>query len=113
MYATFDFYQNTYGGKVAEDDFKPLAARAGSLINYYTFGRIEEVTEEIKYAQCELIDNIKNFEAQEQKNIKSESVGSYSVTYADEAKSATSLNKESQRMIIYRWLPNNLIYRGL
>lgn len=113
MYATFEFYANTYGGAIPESEFKPLAAKAASLINYYTFNRITTVTDEIKYAQCELIDNIKEFSQQDKQEKTSQKVGSYSVTYAHDGSNPERRNAHSQRMIINRWLPPELVYRGL
>lgn len=110
MYIDFDYYSNIYKGKVKEEDFTTLEIKASGILNYYTFNRIEEVTENIKLAVCELIDNIKEFEDTEGKDITSETVGTYSVSYSDKFNIS---NVKKQKNIISKWIPTNLLYRGV
>ena len=115
MYTDFQFYSEVYKGKVSAEDFVQLEIRAASLINQYTFGRIEIATESVKYAVCELIDNLNNYNIQnETRLIKSEKVGDHSVTFAD---SSFVLNERTnatlQKQILFRWLPSYLLFRGV
>lgn len=110
MYIDYEYYSNVYGGKVKEEDFSRLEIKAAGILNYYTFNRIEEVTENIKMAMCELIDNINEYDQKEGKEISSETVGSYSVSYSDKFKVS---NKRKQKSIIIKWLPSSLVYRGV
>lgn len=110
MYVDYSFYEMEYGGKVPQEDFINLELKASGIINYYTFNRIEEVTENIKFAVCELIDNINEYEDAEGKDIASESVGTYSVSYSDRFNIS---NVKKQKNIISKWIPSNLLYRGV
>lgn len=111
MYVDYEYYSINYGGKVSSTDFTTLEIKASGILNYYTFNRIEEVTEDIKLTICELVDYLKELENKGGKEIASESVSTHSVTYA--AKDNTS-TKKKQKEIINKYLAHtNLLYRGV
>lgn len=107
-YVDHDYYSNTYQGKVKAEDFTNLEIKAKNTLDYYTFNRIETVDDNVKLAVCELIDFIQ--EDEEGKEIESEKVGSYSVTYA---KQSVFARNRKQKAIINKYLGHtNLLYRG-
>lgn len=110
MYVDYVFYSTVYKGKAKEEDFTTLEIKASGILNYYTFNRIQEVTQNIKFAICELIDNIQDYEEREGKEITSEKVGTYSVSYSDKNNIS---NIREQKNIINKWLPSELTYRGV
>lgn len=114
MYLDFTFYQTDFGGTVSEEKFKSLNIEASGILNYYTFGRTSNLTEVpkyIKYALCELV-SLLNEEAEQDSTISSEKVGSYSVTYAGKSNVGASYATKQKR-IVHKWLPVELLYRGL
>jgi len=113
MYVDFDYYSNTYKGKVKEENFTALENKASGLVNYYTFNRIEEVDEQVKLTVCELIDNINEMNQLKGDNVTQEKVGSYSVSYANSSTRKSEL-KEEQKNIIFKHLAHTgLLYRGV
>lgn len=110
MFLEYSFYSEIYKGKVKEEDFPTLEIKASGVLNYHTFNRISKATQNIKFAMCELIDLISKEEKKDGKEISSEKVGTYSVSYSD--KNSKSLQNK-QKDIIKRWLPPNLLYRGV
>lgn len=113
MYVDYEFYRDKYGGKVTEEEFKHLEILAASRVDYYTFNRIEEADDNVKYAVCELIDYLKELQNKGGNEIVSEKVGTYSITYAV-ANEGTNLVKEKQRDIVRKWLGHTgLMYRGV
>lgn len=110
IYVDYDYYSNTYRGKVSSTDFTTLEIKASGVLNYYTFNRVETVDENIKLAVCELIDFIYEDEKNEGREIESESVGSYSVKFQKQSVYAKS---RKQKKIINKYLGHsNLLYRG-
>lgn len=117
MYVDYDFYSIKYGGKVDIADFYSSEIKASGILNYYTFNRIDIVTDNIKLAICELIDYIAEEErVRTEKEIQSESVGTHSVTYAiakNRNKNSSIVRKE-QKEIVNKYLAHtNLLYRGV
>lgn len=111
MYVDYNYYSNTYGGKVSSIDFTALEIKASRVLNYYTFNRIEEVTDSIKLAVCELVDYLKELEDKGGKEIASEKVSTHSVTYADKDNISS---KKKQKEIINNYLGHTgLLYRGV
>ena len=116
QYADYDYYINDYlhgQEAMSRDDFDFFAVRASKVIERHTFSRIEEVTEAIKSCCCELAECLQSeYSADNQNGETSESVGSYSVSYA----SATDRHRESQQeysRILHLWLGDTgLLYRG-
>lgn len=130
MYIDYTFYKNEYGGSVLETEFTKLNIQAQSKVDYFTFGRIPELTEvplNAKFAVCEVIDFISEqthvkvtFNASDRR-IASETVGSHSVSYkyGDEINKSKVAVEEDQNKKIYEiiatYLMNeqNLMYRGV
>lgn len=109
MYVDYNYYISVYQGEVKESDFPILQIKAKTILDYYTFNRIETVDDNVKLAMCELIDFIQ--EDKEGKEIESEKVGSYSVTYSKENKISKS---RKEKKIINKYLGHtNLLYRGI
>lgn len=116
QYADYDYYINDYlhgGEAMSKDSFDFFAVRASKVIERHTFSRIEEVTEAIKSCCCELAETLQAEQGADGQGGKtSESVGSYSVSYA----SATDRRRESQQehsRILRLWLGDTgLLYRG-
>lgn len=91
-YIDYSYYANEYGGKRAKgEDFTFYELSSRMIIDRYTFNRVRyaledvpgfEIPEEIKIAQCALIDFMVGAEENGGKVIASESVSKHSVTYA-------------------------------
>lgn len=105
-YADFQFYtEQFYGNAIEEKDFSRLATRASSFLDYYTMGkaRKNEGLHELKMACCAIAEQYQTIDAAQKiavdsmsssGNKKSETVGSYSVSYTtgdESAKSALSI----------------------
>lgn len=110
MYVDYDFYISSYGGKNLLDDFTKLEMQASTLVDYYTFNRITEPNDKVKFAVCELIDYLYELEDTGGKEVDSESVGGHSVSYV----SGDNLSStEKQKAIITKYLGHSgLMYRG-
>ena len=128
MYATYEFYKESYGGAVSEGDFIRLGVKATAFLDYYTMGKAKNNSdmESVRLAFCALVDKYSEIEGvslSAQKSVsgvssvgkKSESVGSYSVTYqtADEFKAMERNLKAELAEICRMYLAGtNLLYRG-
>lgn len=111
MYVSYEYYSEVYGGEVPEDKFVKLEIKASGILNYYTFNRIEVVDDRAKLAICELIDNIEEFEKTGGKEIASEKVATYAVTYVG---GETKSNKSKQKNIVAKYFGlSGLMYRGV
>lgn len=115
MYVDYSFYEMEYGGKVPQEDFINLEVKASGIINYYTFNRIEILTQGVKFAICELVDCLADeYKKANEKEIQSETVGSHSVTYAiSKASNIGNKSNNNYRRILNKYLAHtNLLYRG-
>jgi len=141
MYADFEFYTETfYGTAIDEADFPRLSSRASDFIDYYTRGKAEEVgTDDTVYvalekACCALAEQMQIDETNRaiaakaqaaaltgtENEIKSESVGSWSRSYATVAdytgqseKAAVEAQRAAYAAIVMEYLANTgLLYRG-
>lgn len=113
MYVDYEFYSQTYHGEIPQEKFERLNIQAQAIINKYTFNRIEEPDDNIKFAICELIDYLYELENKGGNEIASEKVGTYSVTYAIPGE-GIDLVKRKQRDIARKWLGHTgLMYRGV
>lgn len=134
-YADYTYYRDTYRGTVSEEDFQRLAVRASSFLDYYTRNKAKEYVglEELQMACCALVDQYKVIEAANDlaaKNLaaslsadgnelKSETVGGYSRTFAsggDSALSALNTSAGARKLLAEtaaQYLVNTgLLYRG-
>ena len=108
IYADFTFYKDSFlGVAINEYDFPRLALRASQFLNYYTRGKAESCPEleNLKMACCAIAEKYQLVEMAQKEavstdggNVKSESVGSYSVTYETaKEKMEAALAAESAR----------------
>ena len=86
QYLTYDEYK-ALGGSLDQTPFNLLEFEAQKIIDSRTLQRlkgIKELPKEVKMCMFSLISNISSYVSENQvsKNISSESVGSYSVSYA-------------------------------
>lgn len=124
MYADYRFYTNEYfGNLITFDEFERLSARASAFLDYYTRGKAKNNADlyALKMACCAIAEQQKQIEstaentAQSGNGIKSESVGSYSVTYqtAAEKASAAEAARLTFASIARQYLADTgLLYRG-
>lgn len=121
-YATYEYYTDTFLGTAitSESSFNRLALRASAYIDQMTFHRAEDVTDEddldsLAMANCAVAEEIQSVEQEgSQGGIKSESVGSHSVTYADSNIKTLSLEKRYEN-VARLYLENtngNLLFKG-
>ena len=132
MYADYAFYTaDWYGTAISEADFPRLATRASDFIDYYTKGKAETSDAETALAKCccAIAEQMQTDEnnaaiiarAQSQAmvsgEIKSETVGSWSASYATAADYKESNAVKAQAAvyadICARYLAlTGLLYRG-
>lgn len=106
MYVDYSFYTSQYGGTLPPAVFSRLEIQASQTVNYYTFNRIGEPDDQIRYCVCELVEYLSSIE---NGIITSESVGKHSMSYKIE-KSKDAMAKD----IVIKWLlGTGLMYRGL
>ena len=125
VYADYNFYVTSFmGTAIKEEDFNRLALRASQFLDYYTLGKSREVTglENLKMACCAIAEKYQIVEMAQRsavkslhEDVKSESVGSYSVSYqtANEKAQAVS-NAQSEVAATARQylVGTGLLYRG-
>lgn len=123
------YYINTYKGRVSDvDALTKYIYQAEATVDYFTFGRLKNLTEvptSAKLAVCELIDLYDNYESKRLKmdsteaRISSETVGSHSVSfkYNDEIFKFGDIDtwkKKSEYEIVSKYLmTSGLMYRGV
>ena len=128
MYADYNYYTTVYYGTVDESAFPRLATRASAYLDYFTMGKAKGSPEmdALKAACCALVDRYaeieevsaaarKNATAANSGGVKSESVGSYSVTYqtADEYRAMERELTAGLADIARMYLAGtDLLYRG-
>lgn len=137
IYADYDYYCNIYlGTSICNDDFKRLAMRASTFLDYYTQSRASKNAdlEAVKMACCAIAEQYQYIDAARalaQKSLsaslnsgdsgelQSQTVGSWSRTYrsgGDSAQQAISSEKTAQdsiSAIAQRYLAGTgLLYRG-
>ncbi|WP_295219838.1 hypothetical protein [Ruminococcus sp.] len=134
-YADFPYYQDFYLGNLIHDptDFGRAAERASEYLDMATFGRLldripSELTSRIKKCCCALADAIYQYQAYGVGSIgsgeiglkTSESIGAYSVSYANPTESISVLLdgdasglQDYLKSICMRYLgTTGLLYRG-
>lgn len=101
MYADYIYYRDVYAGTtISEEAFAALARRASLFIDQLTFNRLNQgrvVTDAVKMATCAVAEAVKTNEAAQQAAAaaagkKSESVGSWSVSYQSAAEISAAVN---------------------
>jgi hypothetical protein len=123
-YVDFTYYTGTYGGTaIASTDFTRLANRATVAIDLVTFAQAAAVItaatdtatiDKIKMATCAVAEEYQRLDVVNggSKEIASEKVGTYSVTYvagADDAKSMMGKLADAARLYLWN---TGLMYGG-
>lgn len=121
IYADNEFYTEQYllGRKlVIKSGFLFYARQASQIIDQYTFGRLEDVTdvpEAVQMCCCELAEAEYGREKQKKEygGKTSERIGTYSVSFGTAQESAQAASTE-QHSIIMKWLADTgLCYQGV
>ena len=105
-YVDYGYYKYRFGGMAISfpEAFIGASLKAEAYINKITFGRITEVTDDIKNAVCAVCEVYAAYDGRE--GIAGENNDGYSVTYKDD--------RERQLYEAARtFLPSELLYRGL
>ena len=124
-YATYTYYTNTYlGTLIASADFARLALRASAQIDRVTFDRVAAIVtaatdiatiDKITMATCNVAETLQAIDAAELSgvdNVKSESVGSYSVSYATIGRDSSVNASEVQEAAALYLMSTGLLFRG-
>lgn len=130
-YADYPFYtEQFYGNAIKELDFPRLASRASSFLDYYTMGKAKknEGLHELKMACCAIAEKYQTIDAAQKiaadalsasGKKKSETVGSYSVSYTtgeESTKTAISIAENANAalaQVAQMYLAGTgLLYRG-
>lgn len=134
VYADYGFYLCNFGSMLSQEEFELLARRASVYLDYYTSNRAKNCAQlqAVKLACCALAEQYKIIEQWKQKAVsavenstkesavvKSETVGSHSVSYqsaaemAAEAESAIDEAVNKLPQIARQYLAHTgLLYRG-
>ena len=125
VYATFDYYVNAYhGALISEERFAVAIDRASRFLDYYTRNKAAAAAEldELKTACCaiaeEVLVQMQAEDAARQAaggSVKSQTVGSFSVTYQSREELLASAKESQKRMVqIARQhlAHTGLLYRG-
>lgn len=122
QYLTYNEYQELGGSAIGEMPFNLLEFEARKIIDLRTHKRligVEEIPNEVKLCVNHLINTIILYSNENNRNISSESVGSYSVSYGNNIKETISSKSVELDDIImndlYGIIINNehLIYNGV
>ena len=121
-YADYTFYTTTFlGSLIASADFAQKALRASEEIDRLTFNRAATVISDdddadlvalIKMATCAVAETLQTIETGSSDSIKSESVGSHSVTYGDSSDAALTNNQRKEKAARTYLGGTGLMYRG-
>lgn len=114
-YADFEYYRNTYGGEMAEKDYRRLSRQASAYLDAVCFDRIAKVTdaaitEKVKDACCAVADVCLLNE--QGGGIAAETNDGISVTYVNGADSKTDEERLYQAALLYLG-HTGLLYRGV
>lgn len=133
-YADFSYYQESYiGTEITEEStFRQAAERASDYLDAVTFGRLEngfspELESKVKRCCCALAEayaafgGIGRVEQNDAGDVKSESIGAYSVTYTGSSEQLSMLMngdaaglEDYLRQICGQYLGRTgLLYRGV
>lgn len=130
-YADYRFYKEQFYGRAIEElDFPRLASRASSFLDYYTMGKSKKNEElhDLKMACCAIAEKYQTIDAAQKIAVdalsasgekKSETVGSYSVSYTtgeESTKTALSIAENANAalaQVAQMYLAGTgLLYRG-
>jgi len=108
VYADYTFYKQDFYGSVIPDEFSfnSHIMRADAFLNRLTFGKIIEISDEVKCAACAVAEVYYNCGSRA--GISSENNDGYSVSYiTDEAALGKQLYDAAKL-----FLPSGLLYSG-
>jgi hypothetical protein len=123
-YCDYIFYAGDeyLGTAITPTAFPQLALRASAIIDQITFNQVQEIIDLdeddatillIKKAMCAVAEQIKIInDSGDMGGIKSESVGSHSVTYADNNLNMRSVEQKYVDAASLYLISTNLMYRG-
>lgn len=102
QYLTYDEYK-ALGGSLDQTPFNLLEYEARRIIDNRTMQRlkgIKKIPQEVKMCMLSLIDTINSYanKSQTSKNISSESVGSYSVSYITGTQIQETINSKNAEL---------------
>lgn len=125
QYLTYDEYK-ALGGSLDQTPFNLLEYEARRIIDNRTLQRLQginQIPQEVKMCMFSLINTINNYanQGQTSKNISSESVGSYSVSYATGTQIQETINSKNAELtdIVLNYLTGvivngeHLVYLGV
>lgn len=125
QYLTYNEYKSL-GGNLDQTPFNLLEYEARRIIDNRTLQRLKEIEiipQEVKMCMFSLINTINNYASQGQtsKNISSESVGSYSVSYTTGTQIQETINSKNAELtyIVLNYLTGvivngeHLVYLGV
>lgn len=117
-YATYEFYLSTfYGSVIPSADFMSYASRASDFIDYYTGNKAKTstCTEAIGKATCAVAEAYYKADrmGEGNSNLKSETVGSWSATYASGTERQQALKNEVTNAARQYLAFTGLLYRGV
>lgn len=121
MYASFEFYEDKYfGSALTEQEFARASKRASSFIDYYTMGKAKDYPDTdgaVAMCCCALAEQyqiIENAKAQSISGgeVKSQTVGAWSKTYASGTETAEAARKVLADIVMEYLAGTGLLYRG-
>ncbi len=119
MYADYNFYKSTYfGNKISAEEFNSVMSRASIILDNITLERAAKLDpsdplyKSVQLAACAVADVLKDYET-EGDGIRSESVGSYSISYADNSSKTLSVTDKIWQVVKMYLGNSGLMYRGL
>lgn len=107
-YITDKTYISLLGGNSIPDNFDKLVIEASNYINRQTHGRIDKnnVSEQVQYVTCLIIDALKEKEAKinEIGNLKSQNIEGWSETYSTPKEIEKDYSDKMQNILLtYLW----------
>lgn len=117
MYATYEYYTNSFfGDALTEAEFSKASTRASSFLDYYTRGKskLNPDLDELKMACCAIAEQYHIFERDSASvaGVQSESVGSWSKTYRSGTEVAEEVQKKVATLARQYLSTTGLLYRG-
>lgn len=121
MYASYAFYEDEYfGSALTEQEFARASKRASAFIDYYTLGKAKsypDTDNAVAMCCCALAEQyqiIENAKAQSMSGgeVKSQTVGAWSKTYASGTETAEAARKVLADIAMEYLAATGLLYRG-
>ena len=116
-YVDYNFYKDDWKGSLEnEAAFQNVAIKATYEIDCITYHNIKEITKDVKYATCAVIDTISKIQSSIAGSFgkKSESVGNLTVTYDEKLREGTDEYRNVLKEAAYPYLVNTgLLFGGV